>query len=101
MVVEEVLENVREGVYTKLGYPVVVPVALRAIIDDREAVLREDAAAANAKLPDRDAVLAELKMYEAESLVKALVLKRPAAVVRQKKVEEGWNQAGVRVPWGT
>lgn len=93
MVIEEIVINGKEGFYK--AYPVTVPLKLRKVMETRDETLKRDEDAAKAKLPQRDEALAERKLYEDESLIKALVLKRPGAVIAHKKDKEGWTTGQV------
>lgn len=91
----EIIEAIAEDQYE---YPIAFPYKLKLVLRAREPLLKKDEEAKKMVFPERDDGLAEIARFRDESLVKALVLKRPGNVIAQKKGQEAWKGGGVRIP---
>jgi hypothetical protein len=89
---DEIDQDIKEDKY---DYPVILPFRLREVVRRKEALLKKDEDAARARHPGRSEVVHDRALYEKESLIQALVLKRPPAVITQKKDTEKWAEQGV------
>lgn len=91
IIISEIEESISEDVYE---YPVAMPYRLKKLMQRKEEYLALNELGVKAVHPARDDMLAERKLYEDESLVKAIILKRPAAVIAYKKAQEAWAHEG-------
>ena len=94
VVLNDILETLKEDGFE---YPIAFPHSLKVMIREKDKYLKMDEDAAKAKDPEREAKHNERVLYEGESLIKALVFKRPDAVIAQKKDQEKWGTGVSRV----
>ena len=92
MATEAIEERIKNDKY---DYPIVLPLRLKRVMDQRDEILRRDDEARLAKDPERQDRDQERKMYEDESLIQAVVLRREAHVIQGKKAQLAWEFKGV------